>query len=329
MADTGTPPPGLPELERPPCSKEMRGPTPWCNWVIKGHLLAGGYPASIDDQDTDAILTTLLSQGICTFVCLQSEVSLQVSEAKWRCGHALRPYIHDAQRILSWAHQSGNSKITQPKIDFLHLPIVDGSITSDEAIMRLRDDCCNRLLRGEKMYVHCWGGHGRTGTLICLILGKLYGIRAPSALALCQAYHDSRRYPQGVRSPQTPVQRVQVQRIMGMVESKKAGGNPAAVARGISRNAEIRSSSRTSSQSNGSKTASRVSRAVRGSLDNSSVIDSMNSLSLSGSSAAQNRQVPLSQRQSYSKGPSGRHALEKKAEEATQKRRTTSRPVFA
>ena len=38
MADTGTPPPGLPELERPPCSKEMRGPTPWCNWVIKGHV---------------------------------------------------------------------------------------------------------------------------------------------------------------------------------------------------------------------------------------------------------------------------------------------------
>ena len=59
----------------------------------------------------------------------------------------------------------------------------------------------------------------------------------------------------------------------------------------------------------------RIGRAVRGSLDNSSVIDSMNSLSLSGSSAAQARQG-----QSYSKGPSSQRSIEKRAEEAAQKR---------
>ena len=205
----------------------------------------------------------LLAATLTTLVVLRDnlwllQVSLNVSEAKWRSGNALRPYIHDAQRILSWAHQSGNAKITQPKIDFLHLPIVDGSVTSDDAIMRLRDDCCNRLLRGEKMYIHCWGGHGRTGTLICLILAKLYGIAAPSALALCQAYHDSRRYPQGVRSPQTPIQRIQVQRILGMADRSKVSSSPAAVARGIARNAELRAGSRVgSSQDRSSNTSSR------------------------------------------------------------------------
>ena len=65
----------------------------------------------------------------------------------------------------------------------------------------------------------------------------------------------------------------------------------------------------------------RVGRAVRGSLDNSSVIESMNSLSLAGASAAQTRQVPLSRGQSYSKGTTGsRRSIEKKAEEAAQKR---------
>jgi hypothetical protein len=35
----------------------------------------------------------------------------------------LRPYIKDAQKILSRAHETGNPKITQQKIDFLHLPV--------------------------------------------------------------------------------------------------------------------------------------------------------------------------------------------------------------
>jgi hypothetical protein len=31
-------------------------------------------------------------------------------------------------------------------------------------------------MRGEKMYIHCWGGHGRTGTLVATMLGRLYGL---------------------------------------------------------------------------------------------------------------------------------------------------------
>lgn len=158
-------------------------------------------------------------------------MSLDVSESQWRSGQALRPYVKDAQRILSWAHQQGHPRINQPKIDFLHLPIVDGSVTTDDAICRLRDDCCERILKGEKLYIHCWGGHGRTGTLVCLILGKLYGLKAPSALFLCQGYHDARRYPQNVRSPQTPVQRVQVQRILGSTEARQINTLPKSVSR--------------------------------------------------------------------------------------------------
>mmetsp|Transcript_35444 Transcript_35444/g.90718 ORF Transcript_35444/g.90718 Transcript_35444/m.90718 type:complete len:357 (+) Transcript_35444:311-1381(+) len=217
----GTPPAGLPMLPSPP-ARAMRGPTPWCNWVIKRHMLAGAYPASLDDRDTEDILSTLLEAGVTTFVCLQAEVSLEVTESSWRSGRGLRPYIKDAQRILSHAHALGNARITQPKIDFLHLSIIDGSVTSDEAMTRLRDDCCARILRGEVLYIHCWGGHGRTGTLVCLILSMLYGMGAPSALHLCQAYHDTRSYPQHVKSPQTPIQRAQVQRIIDSREGDHA-----------------------------------------------------------------------------------------------------------
>ncbi len=67
-----------------------------------------------------------------------------------------------------------------------------------------------RILRGERLYIHCWGGHGRTGTLVAVLLGRLYGLPYTNALRYTQAFHDARVYPQGVRSPQTPVQRAQV-----------------------------------------------------------------------------------------------------------------------
>ena len=68
----------------------MRGPLPWCNWAVPGRVLAGAFPASMDDEDTFGTLTTLLELGINSFVCLQSELSLDASEEEWRAGRALR-----------------------------------------------------------------------------------------------------------------------------------------------------------------------------------------------------------------------------------------------
>ena len=71
---------GLPPLPRPP-AKEMRGPTDWSNWVIPGRVIAGAYPASMDDADTEHVLTLLLELGINTFVCLQVRASVLVLAA--------------------------------------------------------------------------------------------------------------------------------------------------------------------------------------------------------------------------------------------------------
>lgn len=188
----------------------MAGPTPWSNWVIPGRVIAGAYPASLDDAETNRILTTLLELGINTFVCLQAEVNINIPDMAWRSGQGLRPYIRDTQKILSKARDTCNPRITQSKVDFLHLPIIDGNITTDSALSKLATDCCDRVLRGERLYIHCWGGHGRTGTLVAVMLGRLYDIPYTTALRYTQAYHDTRVYPQGVRSPQTPVQRAQV-----------------------------------------------------------------------------------------------------------------------
>jgi hypothetical protein len=70
-------------------------------------VLAGAYPASLDDEDTVQLLTLLLELGVNTFVCLQAEVNIHIPEHSWRAGLGLRPYIRDAQRLLSKAQASG------------------------------------------------------------------------------------------------------------------------------------------------------------------------------------------------------------------------------
>lgn len=203
---------------------DFRGPTPWCNYVIQGRVLAGAFPAVVHDADTHDLLRSILKTGVNTFVCLQAEFNPMVSEMSWKTGKTLRPYIKDAQKMIMAAKQARETgdtagkedllNIYQNKLDLLHLPIVDGSIANDKAISDLADDCCQRILNGERLYIHCWGGHGRTGSLVALILSRLYGLSGLDALHYTQKMHDVRVSSQNTASPQTRSQILQVLRIL-------------------------------------------------------------------------------------------------------------------
>lgn len=222
--------PRLPQLHPGGVPLDFRGPTPWSNYIIQGRVLAGAYPATISDEETHGILRALLKVGVTTFVCLQAEYNNSVSDMSWKMGKTLRPYIKDAQRMIMDAKKAregdtaGNDdlkNIHQTRLDLLHLPIVDGSVTSDGAISDLADDCCQRILRGERLYIHCWGGHGRTGSLVALILSRLYGMTALDALHYTQKMHDVRVASQNTASPQTRAQILQVLRIISQSDPKE------------------------------------------------------------------------------------------------------------
>lgn len=211
-----------------PIPLDMRGPTPWSNYVIQGRVLAGAFPAVVNDDDTSNILRAILKTGVNAFVCLQAEFNAAVSEISWRSGKTLRPYIRDAQKLIMRAKEvrererqmmevsdedAALMNIHQEKLDLLHLPIVDGSISSDQAMSDLADDCCQRVLSGQRLYIHCWGGHGRTGTLVAIMLSRLYGLTGLDALHYTQKMHDVRISSQNTASPQTRSQVLQVLRL--------------------------------------------------------------------------------------------------------------------
>ena len=67
----------------------------------------------------------------------------------------------------------------------------------------------SRVDAGEVLYIHCWGGRGRTGIVAACLLGLLYdGMDAEEALDRVQAYFATRA--PGNPSPETEPQRQQV-----------------------------------------------------------------------------------------------------------------------
>ena len=65
------------------------------------------------------------------------------------------------------------------------------------------------------------GGHGRTGTLVCIMLHLMYNLNATDAMAYCQRAHDLRQCPVEVGSPQTRSQCDQVRRIVAIMEKQE------------------------------------------------------------------------------------------------------------
>jgi len=131
-----------------------RGPTEESNWVIYNRLLVGAYPSSQHDPTNTAIITSLLRLGVTTFVCLQQEYQHEgVTEAEWRSGAKLRPYIFDAIKIVDSLPASyfPSGKITG--LDFVHFAIQDCAIAHDSSVLQLARDLCARLANGEVLYV--------------------------------------------------------------------------------------------------------------------------------------------------------------------------------
>jgi protein-tyrosine phosphatase len=109
----------------------------------------------------------------------------------WRSGHALRPYFRDVKTVVRnkamFPDLQGFDIVDLDRLRFVHFPIRDCSITDDDRVLELARSLVRAISEGEIIYLHCWGGHGRTGTMVCIMLHLMYAV-SQIIVKQCTAY---------------------------------------------------------------------------------------------------------------------------------------------
>ena len=113
-------------------------------WVEENRFLAGEYPGSYDLETTRRHMDAFLAVGINTFIDLTQ-------------AHELVPY--DA--VLK--EQAGYYDVSA---SYHRFAIRDHSIPSIELMKNILNTIDTALNSGNRVYIHCWGGVGRTGVAV-------------------------------------------------------------------------------------------------------------------------------------------------------------------
>jgi len=157
-------------------------PIPESYWALPGRLLAGEYPAALYAAEiTRKRLDSFLTASFTTYINLTSPGELE-----------------DYQPLLK--EQAGYFNLT---VECLRYPIGDYGLPSIETMRATLDAIDASLARGCKIYLHCYGGIGRTGTTVGCFLVR-HGLTGKEALhrlaGWWQTVPKSARYP---HSPET------------------------------------------------------------------------------------------------------------------------------
>ena len=175
-----------------------------CYWLIPGRLLAGEHPGAVVAAAGVARIDALLDTGVRQFIDLTAEHE----------GPA--PYVATLLERADGARRSA-SRIGGSRSGI--------SACRPAALMRATLDAIyGALAAGEPVYVHCWGGVGRTGTVVGCLLRE-QGFDAAEALAVIgrkwQAMEKRVRHP---RSPES-ARAVRVHRASGRATDPVGQGN--------------------------------------------------------------------------------------------------------
>lgn len=142
-------------------------------WVIPGRLLAGEYPGAKDPEKANQKIETLLGAGVTSFVDLTD-----AGEMTWG-GTPMVPYDDGLP------------------VPYARFPIPDTSVISDAGYDRIIAHIRAELDADKVVFVHCWGGKGRTGTVVGAWLIDQDGVGYPEVLermqelrrGTCKAHH--------------------------------------------------------------------------------------------------------------------------------------------
>jgi protein-tyrosine phosphatase len=154
----------------------MQTPIPDSYWVVPGKLLAGEYPGSIIDSEAPGKVRSFVEMGITLFIDLTES-------------RELKPYAHLLPETACHVRKA----------------IRDVSIPTPELMREIQQVIAAALAAGHVVYVHCYGGIGRTGTVVgCYLVEQ--GMSGEEALSTIRRWRTSIPGP-AVQSPETVEQR--------------------------------------------------------------------------------------------------------------------------
>ena len=126
-------------------------PFPGSYWVLSDQFLAGEYPAEVDPEMTRKRLRALLARGIRTFIDLTDEGEVN-EDAK-----VIPPY----RSVLRQVSEEESVQTT-----YANIPVEDRGVPSPWTLRCVLDVIDRSIADENPVYVHCWAGRGRTGTVV-------------------------------------------------------------------------------------------------------------------------------------------------------------------
>lgn len=163
-------------------------------WLIPGRLLMGYVPVKPVPGGTSQTVRALLAQGIRTFVNLMHDNE---------CNYQGVPIPGYEQELRAEAAALG------VEVHHHRLSITDLDVPTVAHMQQVLDVIDASLARQQPVYVHCWGGRGRTGTVAGCYLARHGYANGQRALDFVQ-YLRRTDAKANTASPETPQQRLMV-----------------------------------------------------------------------------------------------------------------------
>ena len=195
---------------------------PYANWAVAGRLMIGETPggdswSKLSKTKLLEALDALAPSHVDAFVCLRGE---------WG---STSDFV--SRRYPSALESSGKS------VDVIYCPIEDFCPTADAHVLAVVLECRRRLRAGQRLYVHCRSGHGRTGMVVVPLVAALFDVSAEAARQFVQQAHDIGRNgggDAGWHLPETAEQLDVVRRVNELVRATdiSAKGPSGSAARG-------------------------------------------------------------------------------------------------